>query len=83
MPELVASLPFAGVDGTLQRGRTPSAQGIAHLKTGSLRDVNGVAGYVDAANGKRYVLVAIANDPNAGAAQAAIDALVAWTAQGE
>jgi D-alanyl-D-alanine carboxypeptidase/D-alanyl-D-alanine-endopeptidase (penicillin-binding protein 4) len=83
MPELVASLPFAGVDGTLRRGRTPSGQGIAHLKTGSLRDVNGVAGYVDAANGKRYVLVAIVNDPNAAAAQSAIDALVAWTAQGE
>jgi D-alanyl-D-alanine carboxypeptidase/D-alanyl-D-alanine-endopeptidase (penicillin-binding protein 4) len=83
MPELVASLPFAGVDGTLRRGRTPSARGIAHLKTGSLRDVNGVAGFVDAANGKRYVLVAIANHPDAAAAQAAIDALVAWTAQGE
>jgi D-alanyl-D-alanine carboxypeptidase/D-alanyl-D-alanine-endopeptidase (penicillin-binding protein 4) len=83
MPEFIASLPFAGVDGTLRRGRMPSGQGIAHLKTGSLRDVQGVAGYVDGANGKRYVLVAIANHPDAAAAQAAIDALVAWTAQGE
>ncbi|HEY8048357.1 MAG TPA: D-alanyl-D-alanine carboxypeptidase/D-alanyl-D-alanine-endopeptidase [Ramlibacter sp.] len=83
MPELVASLPLAGVDGTLRRGRIASAQGSAHLKTGSLRDVNGVAGFVDGADGKRYVLVAIANGRNAPAAQAAIDALVAWTAQGE
>jgi D-alanyl-D-alanine carboxypeptidase/D-alanyl-D-alanine-endopeptidase (penicillin-binding protein 4) len=83
MPELVSSLPLAGIDGTLRRGRTPSGQGIAHLKTGSLRDVNGVAGYVEGANGHRWVLVAIANHPDAALAQAAIDALVAWTAQGE
>jgi D-alanyl-D-alanine carboxypeptidase/D-alanyl-D-alanine-endopeptidase (penicillin-binding protein 4) len=83
MPELAASLPLAGVDGTLRRGRTPSGQGIAHLKTGSLRDVNGVAGFVEGTNGRRYVLVAIANHPDAAAAQGAIDALIAWTAQGE
>lgn len=83
MPELVASLPLAGVDGTLQHGRVPSGQGIAHLKTGSLRDVGGVAGFVDAADGKRYVVVAIANDRNAAAARPAIDALVAWVARGE
>jgi D-alanyl-D-alanine carboxypeptidase/D-alanyl-D-alanine-endopeptidase (penicillin-binding protein 4) len=83
MPELVASLPLAGVDGTLRRGRVPSGQGIAHLKTGSLRDVVGVAGFVDAADGRRYVLVAIANASNAVAARPAIDALVAWAADGE
>jgi D-alanyl-D-alanine carboxypeptidase/D-alanyl-D-alanine-endopeptidase (penicillin-binding protein 4) len=83
MPEFISSLPLAGVDGTLRRGRTPSGQGIAHLKTGSLRDVNGVAGYVEGANGRRYVLVAIANHPDAAVAQGVIDALVAWTAQGE
>jgi D-alanyl-D-alanine carboxypeptidase/D-alanyl-D-alanine-endopeptidase (penicillin-binding protein 4) len=52
------------------------------LKTGSLRDAHGVAGYVDGANGKRWVVVAIANHPDAAAVQGAIDALVAWTAQG-
>jgi D-alanyl-D-alanine carboxypeptidase/D-alanyl-D-alanine-endopeptidase (penicillin-binding protein 4) len=83
MPELISSLPLAGIDGTLRRGRAPSAQGIAHLKTGSLRDVQGVAGFVDAANGRRYVLVAIVNHPDASAGQGAIDALLAWTAQGE
>ena len=83
MPEFVASLPLAGVDGTLRRARAASVLGIAHLKTGSLRDVQGVAGYVEGANGKRYVLVAIANGPDAAAAQPVIDALVSWTAQGE
>jgi D-alanyl-D-alanine carboxypeptidase/D-alanyl-D-alanine-endopeptidase (penicillin-binding protein 4) len=77
MPELMASLPISGVDGTLRRLRNPS-QGSAHLKTGSLRDVAGVAGYVHARSGKRYVLVAIANHPNANAARPAIEALLEW-----
>jgi D-alanyl-D-alanine carboxypeptidase/D-alanyl-D-alanine-endopeptidase (penicillin-binding protein 4) len=77
MPELVASLPIAGLDGTLRRGRRNA--GLAHLKTGSLRDVAGVAGYVHAASGRRYLLVAIANHPNANAIRPAIEALVDWT----
>ena len=78
MPELMASLPMNGVDGTLKRRRA-NARGSAHLKTGSLRDVAAVAGYVHAASGKRYCLVAIVNHPNAGAARAGFDALVDWT----
>ncbi len=78
MSELMSSLPITGVDGTLKRSQ---AQAVAHLKTGSLRDVAGVAGYVDAANGKRWVLVAILNHPNANAARPALDALMNWAAQ--
>ena len=78
LPELASSLPISGVDGTLRRAKN-RATGSAHLKTGSLRDVAGVAGYVHAANGRRYVLVAIVNHPNANAARAAIQALVEWT----
>ena len=77
MPELLSSLPLVGVDGTLRRSRT--AVGRAHLKTGSLRDVAGVAGYVLANSGRRYCLVAIVNHPNANAARPALDALVQWT----
>jgi D-alanyl-D-alanine carboxypeptidase/D-alanyl-D-alanine-endopeptidase (penicillin-binding protein 4) len=54
--------------------------GRAHLKTGSLRDVAGVAGYVLAYSGRRYVMVAIANHANANAAGPVFDALVQWTA---
>ena len=79
MPEFLSSLPVAGTDGTLKRLRGRSA-GLAHLKSGSLRDVSAVAGFVHAASGKRYVLVAIANHPNAAAARPAIDALVDWAA---
>ena len=80
MPDLAASLPLAGVDGTMRRARGKGV-GLAHLKTGSLRDVSGVAGYVHGAGGKRYVLVAIANHPQAAAARAAIEALVEWVAR--
>ena len=79
MPDLMASLPASGLDGTLRRGRRNV--GLAHLKTGSLRDVAGVAGYVHGAGGKRYVLVAIANHANANAARPAFDALVEWAAR--
>lgn len=78
MPELMSSLPIAGVDGTLKRSQAQSL-GRAHLKTGSLRDVVAAAGYVHAASGKRYVLVALINHPNASAARPAIEALLDWT----
>jgi serine-type D-Ala-D-Ala carboxypeptidase/endopeptidase (penicillin-binding protein 4) len=79
MPELIASLPVSGLDGTLRRSQAPL--GRAHLKTGSLRDVAGVAGYVLGASGRRQVVVAIINHPNANAARPALDALVQWAAQ--
>ncbi len=77
MPELLSSLPVNGQDGTLRRSR--ATPGRAHLKTGSLRDVAGVAGYVLSDSGRRYVLVALINHPNANAARPALDALVQWT----
>ena len=78
MPELVSSLPVSGIDGTLRRSR--ATLGRSHLKTGSLRDVNGVAGYVLSGSGRRYVVVAIVNHANANAARPALDALVQWAA---
>ena len=78
MPELISSLPVTGLDGMLKRSRAPL--GRAHLKTGSLRDVNGVAGYVLGASGRRHVVVAIVNHPNANAARPVLDALVQWAA---
>lgn len=77
MPELMSSLPITGVDGTLKRFKTRT-MGSAHLKTGSLNGVVTLAGYVHAASGKRYVLVAFINHPNANDARPALDALVDW-----
>ena len=53
----------------------------AHLKTGSLSNVVAVAGYVDGAGGKRFVLVALINHANANAARPAIEALVDWASK--
>jgi hypothetical protein len=71
MPDFMASLPALGLDGTLRRQRQNVGQ--AHLKTGSLNEVSGVAGYVHGANGRRYVLVAIANHPKKAGGRAAGD----------
>ena len=76
MPELMASLPVSGTDGTLRRSR--ASAGRAHLKTGSLRDAAGVAGYVLSDSGRRYVVVALLNHPQAQAARPALDAIVQW-----
>ncbi len=81
MPELMSSLPIAGVDGTLRRQTSRFAkatQGWAHLKTGTLRDSTALAGYVHTPSGRRLVVVAIVNHPNAAAARPALDALVDW-----
>ena len=79
MPDLAASLPASGLDGTLRRSGMDA--GLAHLKTGSLRDVQALAGYVHGADGQRRVLVAIVNHENARAAKPALEALVRWAAQ--
>lgn len=78
MPEFMASMPISGMDGTLRRSKASAS---AHLKTGSLRDANALAGYVHGNSGQRYVLVAMINHPNANAARPVMDALVDWTAQ--
>jgi len=82
-PELQMSLPIAGVDGTLRnRLATGPAAGQARLKTGLLRDVGALAGYVADPQGRPWVLVAFINHPNAVAARPALDALVDWVAAG-
>lgn len=83
MPELVASLPIVAVDGTAkQRYRGVPYAGQAHLKTGSLEGVRGIAGYLLDRSGQRHVVVFIVNHPNAEQAQAAFDALLTWLWQG-
>ena len=83
MPEFVASLPLAGQDGTLLRepGRFGAARARAHLKTGSLRDVQAIAGYVLARSGRRYVVVGLLEHAQAGAGRPALDALLRWAAE--
>ena len=84
-PEAAAfknSMSVAGVDGTTARlkDRLPNSPviGKAWLKTGSLRDVASVAGYVQGESGRLYSVVAVLNHPNAQQARPALDALLEW-----
>jgi len=45
-PEFIASLPLAGMDGTLRSRMKSAPAGSVRLKTGHLDGVSGVAGYV-------------------------------------
>jgi D-alanyl-D-alanine carboxypeptidase/D-alanyl-D-alanine-endopeptidase (penicillin-binding protein 4) len=76
MSELMSSLPISGVDGTMKARNV--ASGAAHMKTGLLEDTRAVAGYVLAASGRRYVVVAIINHANAARGTVAHDALIDW-----
>jgi D-alanyl-D-alanine carboxypeptidase/D-alanyl-D-alanine-endopeptidase (penicillin-binding protein 4) len=73
------SLPVVGIDGTMKhRMRNEPITGRAWIKTGSLNDVRSIAGYVDAASGRRYAVVMLVNGPRAGGSGAAQDALLRW-----
>jgi D-alanyl-D-alanine carboxypeptidase/D-alanyl-D-alanine-endopeptidase (penicillin-binding protein 4) len=79
MPEFIASLPLAAVDGTMRKrllGEPVAGQ--AHVKTGLLSDVRAMAGYVLDRKGHRRVVVMLMNHPNAPDAEAATDALLRW-----
>ncbi len=54
--EFIASLPVAGVDGTLKsRMRHSAAEGVVHAKTGTLSGVSALAGYTTSADGDELV----------------------------
>lgn len=81
-PELLASLPVAGVDGTMRRRlRDTPAEGWARLKTGTLRNVTGLAGTVRDTRGDTWVVVALVNHEQAARARPALDALIDWVAR--
>jgi D-alanyl-D-alanine carboxypeptidase/D-alanyl-D-alanine-endopeptidase (penicillin-binding protein 4) len=79
-PEFIASLPLAGVDGTLRSRMQGSPEGAVRLKTGHIDGVSGIAGYVTARDGKTYAVVSLLNDPgvDGGAGEPVHAALVNW-----
>ena len=77
--EFASSLAVAAMDGTVQkRFRDGSVAGQALLKTGSLEGVRALAGYVINAEGRRFIVAAIINHPNAARGSTALDYLVQW-----
>jgi len=79
-PEFMASLPLAGIDGTLRSRMRQTPAGSVRLKTGHLDGVSGIAGYVTTASGKTFVLVSYVNHlrANEGAGEPVHAALVEW-----
>jgi len=83
MPDFLASLPIAGVDGTMQKRLMKTvATGRARIKTGSLDSVKTAAGYVQDVRGRRYAVTVFINHPNAGAGQGMIDSVIRLVAEG-
>lgn len=84
-PEFSASLPIVALDGTMKnRLKLGPAAGNARLKTGTLRDVAALAGYVRDRRGQDWIVTAFVNDPQAGEGKgrAVLDHLILWVAEG-
>ncbi len=81
-PELLSSLPVAGVDGTLSRRfKGTAVQGRARLKTGTLRNVVALAGYVLDQQDRTWVVVALLNHDDASQkGSPVLDSVVEWVA---
>jgi D-alanyl-D-alanine carboxypeptidase/D-alanyl-D-alanine-endopeptidase (penicillin-binding protein 4) len=61
-PEFLGSLALGGLDGTLQkRFSNVSDPSRIRMKTGSLKDVSAIAGYVQGDSGKSYAVVIFLN----------------------
>lgn len=61
-PEFLASLALGGLDGTLQkRFSNVGDPSRIRMKTGSLKDVSAIAGYVQGDSGKSYAVVIFLN----------------------
>jgi D-alanyl-D-alanine carboxypeptidase/D-alanyl-D-alanine-endopeptidase (penicillin-binding protein 4) len=84
MPEFLSSLPIAATDGTMRRRLKDSPAALrARIKTGSLKGVIAIAGYVQDANNQPVIVVAMLNDEHVanGAGRAVLDALIDWAAR--
>ena len=85
-PEFLASLPIVGIDGTMRnRLRDTPAAGWARIKTGTLKNVVAIAGYVPDAKGQMCAVVAIVNHPLASGALARpiMDAMIDWVVRSD
>lgn len=78
-PEYISSLPLVALDGTMKkRLKNDPVAGQAHIKTGTLKDVRGIAGYVRTADSSMRVVVAILNHPRASEGGAVLDEVLRW-----
>lgn len=79
--EFASSLPIATVDGTMRKRLTGlPALAQARIKTGGLRDVAAIAGYVRDTGSQHWIVVGIINDANSKKGRPVLDALISWVA---
>ena len=81
MPEYLSSMSLAGLDGTLRyRMDDGPLEGSAHMKTGSLDHVAGIAGYLQSRSGRRFAVVVLQNhtDIHRGYGEETQEALLRW-----
>jgi len=84
MPDYLASLPISGYDLTMaKRFDEDELTGKIYMKTGLLDFVQTMAGYVNSASGKRYIVVMLHNDNAAHTKKAAElqEAILRWVYQ--
>ncbi len=74
-PLLRASLPVAGVDGSLT-ARLTSLRGRVQAKTGTLSETDALSGFLTADSGRLVIFSILCNDSPAASARPTIDALV-------
>lgn len=80
---LINTLPIVGVDGTMKHRLTNSPiVNRAWIKTGALKNVRAIAGYVQAYNDQRYIVVSMINHDQALSGKQAHDALLQWVYEG-
>ncbi len=83
-PEFLASLPIVGVDGSMRsRLQKGPATARARIKTGGLRNVAAVAGYVTDQAGQQWLVVGVINDDRGAGkvGRGILDALIEWVAR--
>lgn len=83
-PEFQSSLPIVALDGTMRKRLLNSpAAARARIKTGTLKNVVAIAGYVPDANNQLCVVVAMINSDlvGNGNGRAAVDSLIEWVAK--
>ncbi|XZG68815.1 D-alanyl-D-alanine carboxypeptidase/D-alanyl-D-alanine endopeptidase [Chitinibacteraceae bacterium HSL-7] len=73
--EFESSLPIVSIDGTMKK-RLKGRDVAAHIKTGTLKDVRAVAGFVRGPGNARYAVVGVINHPAAVGGIKALDALI-------
>jgi len=83
-PEFLTSLPIAAIDGTMKRRLKDSPAAMhARVKTGSIKNVISVAGYVPDANGQQCIVVVTINHERAGNGngRAIVDGMIDWVSR--